>query len=151
MSGRMIRSGRGLQSVIDNLQPGFITVGIHRKEGKHDDSELTVANIGAIHEYGLNNMPERSFMRSTLFAQRKKIQDIIRKDAKKMLNNGKFNKTIKKLGELVRSKIQNKIVSIRTPPNSEATKARKKGVDNPLIDTGQLLGSIHSVYHSKRP
>lgn len=151
MGAKLIRSGKGLKSVIKNLESGYVTVGIHRKEGKHDDADLSVANIAAIHEYGLNNMHERSFMRSTLFAQRKTIQSIIRKDAKKMLGNGKFNKNIQKLGLMLEGKIKNKIVSIRSPGNSDATKARKKGVDNPLIDTGQMLQSVHSIYHKRKP
>lgn len=46
------------------------------------------------------------------------------------------------MGEQVQGDIKNKIVSIDTPPNAESTIRKKKGVDNPLVDTGAMLNSV---------
>jgi len=150
MSKKFIRRGDGLKKLTKRLNDGYVTVGIHRKEGKHKDSDLTVAAIGAIHEYGARGMPERSFMRSTLFEQRRKISSALFRVAKGNFKKKRTQNGIKKIGEYLRGKIQAKIVALRTPPNALST-IQRKGSSNPLIDTGQLLQSIHSVYHAKRP
>lgn len=46
------------------------------------------------------------------------------------------------MGEFMVKKVKTKIVSMKSPPNAPATIRAKKGADNPLIDTGQLLNSV---------
>ena len=46
------------------------------------------------------------------------------------------------LGEFLTGKTKMKIVDIKTPANKKVTIARKKGVNNPLIDTAQMLNSV---------
>lgn len=151
MRTKVIRKGMGIAGLKKRmLKNGYVTVGIHRKEGKHDDSELTVANIAAKHEFGLGGMPERSFMRSTMFQEKKRIKKELKKAAVLLANGKGFDSKVKKLGEHLRGKIIAKINSIKTPPNSPGTIA-KKGVDNPLVDSGQMKQSIHSVFHKKKP
>jgi hypothetical protein len=150
MPKNFVRKGKGLKNVAKRLKSGYVTVGVHRKEGQHDGSDLTVAGVAAIHEFGARGIPERSFMRTTVFEQKKKLREALRKIARGQFHSKNSTVAIKKLGEYLRGKIQAKIVAIRTPPNSPKTINRKKS-SNPLIDTGQMLQSIHSVYHKKQP
>ena len=46
------------------------------------------------------------------------------------------------MGEFLVNKTKAKIVAMKHPPNAPYTIRMKKGVNNPLIDTGQLLNSV---------
>ncbi|MDB1102393.1 MULTISPECIES: hypothetical protein [Lentilactobacillus] len=46
------------------------------------------------------------------------------------------------MGNIVVADIRKAIIGWKTPHNAPATKARKHGVDNPLVDTGRLAQSI---------
>ena len=147
---KVIRKGPGLKNIVKKLNDGYVSVGVHRNEGQHKDSDLTVAGVAAINEFGARGIPERSFMRTTMFDQRRTLMITLRKIAKIQFHKKRAEIGIKKLGEYLRGKIQAKIVAIKNPPNSPRTIAYKKS-SNPLIDTGQMRQSIHSVYHKKRP
>jgi hypothetical protein len=45
------------------------------------------------------------------------------------------------MGAAIRGDVQDKIVSLMTPANSAAT-VKRKGFNNPLIDTGHMLKSV---------
>jgi len=49
------------------------------------------------------------------------------------------------MGEFMTNKIKAKIVAMKFPPNRPATIRAKKGAENPLIDTGQLLNSVQHI------
>jgi len=134
-----------------------------------DDSELVT--IAAVHEFGAEipvtpkmrgwfaangyplkkdttviTIPERSWLRS---GYDEHIDDI----AEKMKNllpkvlEGNVNPTIfmNMIGLEFAGLIQKKMKDLRDPANSAMTAERKKS-DNPLIDTGRLIGSIrHEV------
>jgi len=124
---------------------GVVDVGII-DAGQHDDSPLTVATIGYRHEFGIG-VPERSFFRTTLADEKTKLIQIQNKMLVKILDGEQTTKNaLGQLGEYLSGKIQKKIVDIKSPANSEATKA-KKGSSNPLIDTGQLKNSIKYKVH----
>ena len=131
------------------LKDQGVSVGVQQSAGVHDESDgVTVAQVGFWNEFGTENTPERSFMRSTVADNRQKYRQIMQKIVNKevkLISTGKvsqFDRDLGRLGQVVQNDIQGKMVSIRTPPNAESTKAQKKGVGNPLIDTGQLLNSI---------
>lgn len=45
------------------------------------------------------------------------------------------------LGERIKGELQQSIISLKDPPNAKST-VRKKGFDNPLIDTSHMLNSV---------
>lgn len=121
--------------------PGTVDVGII-DAGQHPSGDVTVAEIGFIHEFGSGNVPERSFMRSTIQTGKKDII-ALQKKLLGQIQAGQIDviKALGLVGEVFSDMIRQKIVSIRTPPNSPRTIATK-GSSNPLIDTGQLKNSI---------
>jgi hypothetical protein len=165
------------------LEAAAVTVGIHKDEGVHDNAEMTMARLGAIHEYGakvdhpggtryvvskgkarfVNNsftgpvsgitkahtiiIPERSFLRSTMASRRKSYQQSMRAMIKKaMAGEYDIKKGMGRLGRRVEGEVKMTIRDMKSPPNAASTKRQKKGVDNPLIDTGQMLNSIRWKY-----
>lgn len=134
-----------------------VVVGVIGSKGGagHGEGGATVAEIASFHEFGRGNNPERSFIRNTV--DRHSIgsgRDTRGRFAKNYPSlfatlggavlDGKM--TTKRALSLAGLRIQGDMVdainrSIDLKPLSEATVARK-GSSKPLIDTGQLKGSI---------
>lgn len=118
-----------------------VEIGVVKSE-KHTGSETTIAQVAAWNEFGTDNIPERSFLRSTIKEERSRIKKEMRtmlpKIAKGELTT---DNALGRLGTFTAGKVQKKIVDLRTPPNAPSTRFLKKST-NPLIDTGQLLQSV---------
>lgn len=147
------RWANGLQfakNLRKRLNDAGVSVGVQKSAGQHDESEagVTVAQVGFWNEFGTETSPERSFMRSTVADNREAYRQIMRKIVNREVqlvaagSQSVFYRDLGKFGQKVQNDIQARIVDIRTPPNAPSTIAAKKGVDNPLVDTGQLLNSI---------
>lgn len=118
---------------------------------------LSNAQIAAIHEFGNNHVPERSFMRSTFNENRFKYVENLKTLIIRVLS-GRL--TIDQAFGIVGSKfaadVKKKITTGAgvPPPNAPSTIARKrakggwngkqgrKGAIRTLIDTGRMVGSI---------
>lgn len=134
--------GKGIKSLFKRLDKGTVDVGILASEGKHKDSDLSVAHIGFKHEFGVDNMPERSFIRSTINGQSKDIKKVAASEFKKVLNGETTTeKGLGVLGAFTAGLIQEKFTNNDWIPNTAQTQKRK-GSSAPLIDTGQLRQSI---------
>lgn len=121
-----------------------VTVGIHADAGAEEGT--LIAQYAAYNEYGAENVPERSFLRSTFDD---KLPGLNRLKAKliKLVSGGKLR--AKKAADLIglqhASDVQDKIVDLRDPPNSPVTIAMK-GSSNPLIDQGYMKNAVrHEV------
>lgn len=142
------RTGQTLADVVKRIQDSAVTVGIHSDAGMHDEAEgMTVAQIGAIHEFGGGNSPERSFLRSTLSKKRAKYISGIQKIAKSAIQGKRDARDgMGLLGRQAEGDIKLTIRDMKDPPNAPSTIRQKKGIDNPLIDSGQMLNSIRWQY-----
>ncbi|WPZ17794.1 hypothetical protein UM396_14510 [Geobacillus subterraneus] len=130
-----------------------------------DSSELVM--IGAVHEYGAEipvtpkmrawfaangyplrkettviKIPERSWLRSgydeNIDKIAKKIEEMVPDVIEGNVNPRLFMDAI---GMEFAGLIQKKMRDLKDPPNSQMT-IERKGSDNPLIDTGRLVGAI---------
>lgn len=120
---------------------------------------LTRVKLAVIHEFGakVKNgfgrgieivIPERSFLRSTADENRRKYELVMKRSVRKLVKAPLFfnaKAELFQLGERVRADVIRKIKRRIPPPNKPSTIAQKKGEDVPLIDTGQLVGSISAV------
>ena len=115
------------------------------KEG--EDDPIDMIRLAGIHEFGAPkaNIPERSFIRASHDAEREKITRLKERLMRQYID-GKITMrmAIKKLGVFMQGKMRKFLKDLREPELAPRTIARK-GSDNPLIDTGQLLGAIHYV------
>jgi len=128
-----------------------VVVGIPAKKNKkHDDSPFTVAEIGAVHEFGSPSagIPQRSFLRVPLSENVKQLFKALDKDLKFSKIN--TNKALGKLGAKGQSivleafKTQNKgrWEVLKPATISNRLQGSGTGSTKPLIDTGQLRQSI---------
>jgi hypothetical protein len=148
----------GLQRILKNfhtLENSVVKVGFPKgKDTKPADntklksySDISeVASVAFFNEYGTKDIPERPFMRPMFTEGNKELTELKTSLYKKLTRGELTVKTYYNLLGLWGKKfIQNKIVSIRTPENSDKT-IEIKGFDNPLIWSGQMKNSVqHEV------
>ncbi len=141
---------KGFAALFKKLKAGkaTLTVGIHGAEGGTPDGsgKLTVGDVATIHEYGLGNCPERSFIRSWADENQAKNRITIEKVMGAVVSGRlSVKQSLDAIGLRFVAEMQARIVAGIEPPLAESTIARK-GSSTPLIDTGQLKSSIrHKV------
>lgn len=126
-----------------------LTVGIHGAEGAaaHGETKgepLTVAQVGAFHEFGTSRVPQRSFVRGWFDESQAEIAELLRSQlalaaAGKLTVEQALERVALKCEASMKKRIRNRI----PPPLAPETIARK-GSSVPLIDTGQLRNSIRA-------
>lgn len=109
------------------------------------DPGLTNAQIGAIHEFGLGNNPERSFLRAWLDDESNWMPELERRidaaiDAAE--RGESTDRWLEDFAKFCVKSIQDRMRAGIEPPILARTLNRKVGGDTPLIDTEQLLNAI---------
>jgi hypothetical protein len=129
----------------------FVKVGLQGEEGASphpnnpEGQRTTLAEVATFNEFGTERIPERSFIRSTMDENRRKL---LMENIKLFFQMaaGKMNteRALGILGKKITSLIKRKITTLTTPPNAPITILRK-GSGNPLIDTGFMRQSVRDV------
>lgn len=150
----------GLNRIIRTLNKDLdgvvVKVGVQAKDkavrrgkgGSIRNTDQPLAVIAAIHEFGLGDMPQRSFLRSAYDENLPVIDKMIQRVANGAVFGLRTNAALNQLGNVVQGMVQRKIVDGPFVPNSPATIKRKKS-SKPLIDTGHLRQSIRYVIERK--
>lgn len=150
----------GLNRIIRTLNKDLdgvvVKVGVQAKDkavrrgkgGSIRNTDQPLAVIAAIHEFGLGDMPQRSFLRSAYDENLPVIDKMIQRIANGAVFGLGTNAALNQLGNVVQGMVQRKIVDGPFVPNSPATIKRKKS-SKPLIDTGHLRQSIRYVIERK--
>ena len=105
--------------------------------------EMDVVGVAWQNEFGNKRIPERSFIRSTHDENRTKLRALTKRLVA-LIEEGKISveRALGILGMWMKTKQQNKIDRLTTPPNAPSTIKRKKS-SNPLVDLKQMAQSIH--------
>lgn len=161
MSGKVLVNDRVWRDVLKRcaqLAKGGAKVGIVGKGAAQDHGDATNAEIGAAHEFGTEAVPERSFIRSTFRNKTDQLRRLQQRLIKGILL-GKItpDTAYKMLGAWGAGAIKATITRDgNLKPLAPSTLARRKAgtvrdsvgrfvtrkSSKPLVDTGQLLGSI---------
>lgn len=122
-----------------------VTVGIHGTDGaKVHEGEITVADVGAFHEFGTSTIPARSFIRGwfdeSVAANRGLLASQMR-----LVMAGKLTleTALERVALKMEASVRNRIRAHIPPPLAQSTIDRK-GSSTPLISTGQLVSSIRA-------
>lgn len=117
--------------------PNQVLVGLPKESNNYPDG-TSVIMVGAVHEFGSEkrNIPECSFLRTTMVEQRRKYRAMFKKLGKAIIK-GKMTteKALKTMGLQAQSDVQRKIHDIDSPPLRHRD-------GNRLIDTQHLQESI---------
>lgn len=128
--------------------PTKVTVGIHEAEGSeaHGDSELSTAEVGAIHELGLG-VDQRSFVGGWVDENEGAIEGELRQLGEAVID-GRLQspaQAMERFGLHAVGGMQKRIADGIEPELADATVAAK-GSSTPLIDSGQMRSAItHKV------
>lgn len=153
MAGRLRITDRDkgykrLFEAVRAMRGARLTVGVHAEEGGAAEGSLTVAEVGAIHEFGAPaaGIPRRSFLRGYLDEHQDEAVDLLTRAARAVVTRGvEPEQALELVGASMVGEIQGRISAGIDPPNAPSTIARK-GSSTPLISTGQLRSSItHKV------
>jgi hypothetical protein len=134
---------RALQEASKRLA-AIETFKIGVNDSPHPNSDLTNDELGAIHEFGLGNNPERSFLRAWLDDEKLWMPEL-EKEMWAALGGdplGHSTAWAKRFGAFCVKSIQDRIRRHIPPPLLASTLNRKQGDDTPLIDTGTLINAI---------
>lgn len=117
-----------------------IRVGILNGDAQHGDG-ITIGELAAVHEFGLGDVPERSFIRAGFDELQADIRAIA---VEQMTGPGGMVVGAELTAVKAAAMFQNRISDGLSPDLAESTKRRRKGPGpyTPLIDTGVLKSSI---------
>ena len=124
----------------------FVTIGIHEDAGQHEGG-VTNAQLGAIHEFGTDNIPARPWLAPGVRSGDVEYLTIIT-DA--VAAGESLSVALDRVGVVAASKAQLYMTELSSPANAASTIANK-GSSNPLIDTGALRASIAYKVTSTEP
>lgn len=112
--------------------------------------QLTNAEIAFVHEFGAGNNPERSFVRAAFDANRDAYLSMLERMVPLIMDEKlTARRALELVGQRLAADIKRRIQSGISPALSESTIAAK-GSSVPLIDTGQLVGSVTYAYVPRR-
>lgn len=142
---------KGLEEKMKKLAGLEVRVGVFG-DAKFNGSELTNAELAAIHEFGAPraNIPERAHIRGTFDAKQAEWQALTAKLLKGVLAD-RFTpeQALGILGEKAVADMRAFVRAGVEPPLKPAT-IRRKGSSTPLIDTGRYVQSFGWSLSGKR-
>lgn len=144
-------SDHGYRQLLENVAAAkgqtLIRAGIFAGPPRHAErgaqgEQLSNAEIGAIHEFGLGHVPERSFIRGTVDAEQNAIHERLRIVGRGLFKpRSEVKHEAMLFGEWFVGKMKERIRQGIEPADSPET-VERKGSSTPLIDSGQLWGSL---------
>lgn len=136
-----------LRKELEKLQGGgYVLVGIHEGAEQPKGADITMATLGAIQHFGNEEIPARPWLDVGVEQGNKEYLEIIEEGAASGLYQ---NQILDQVGVVAVGYVQQYITDLKSPPNAQST-IRKKGSDNPLIDTGAMRQSVtYSVVKQK--
>lgn len=176
---------RGMQQILERVAAAkklgsYVRVGVVGKnaaaehaptEGEPEKQPLTNAQLAAIHEFGTETIPERSFLRSATKENAAKYRELWRRGVQLALIEGRMGwpQVLQLVGLQAQSDVRAKITDGPFAPLAPSTIKRKlaKGAwkqavrkrrkqppvteqPRPLIDTGALRNSINFDTHEPK-
>lgn len=147
---------------LQQFKDSVVKAGVLAKDGSQQHSEgMTVFQIGMIHEFGVpeENIPRRSFIRVPIENNIKEITKLIENNHRLVAENSMSAKVaLDRIGIKAQNTIKESFRNNDWEPNASITieggwmtkngkrffiKGKKS--TKPLIDTGQLIGSISYI------
>lgn len=129
-----------------------------KESGKAHEDGITNLDLAFIHEFGVDNIPERSHIRAAFDSARQELQALTDKLIGQIYDGQKtVEEALDIIGLTKEANIQKLVRAGLSPDLADSTKrARlskfgKKGADpTPLIDTAQYINSIKSIKIMKK-
>lgn len=125
------------KSAPKGARAGYLAGERHKDE---NGKELPlISDIALWNEFGTDKIPPRPFMRNANAKIQKRAPEIVKAG---MDDEKDIRLITAEIAQDMRTQIIDSITSNTPPPNAEST-IKQKGSSKTLIDTGQLMGSVH--------
>ena len=149
MAKKLVTGGRKVRQWIREAKrnaskPVAVEIGFFPSARYRTGKREPVAAVAALHEYGLDDLPERAFLRRSVPESAPKVRAAIRAGLRGRSLDHPLTlppNVAKQAGEAVADRIRANIEALRTPPNKPGTIARK-GSRNPLLDSQTMRDSV---------
>jgi hypothetical protein len=123
-----------------------VLAGVPKGAGTYEDG-LTLATIAAVNNFGSadGKIPARPVLEPAITKGAPQYQRLAEVMLPKVLSGEMTMRILlEQMGQLAEGHIKQEITDLKTPPNAPST-IKKKGSDNPLIDTSAFRQSIRYV------
>lgn len=140
------RNGGVIKELIARLEHRMnVKVGVQGSDATKPHGPVTVVDIAAIHEFGLGNNPERSWLRAWFDENQGEATAKLRSGMQNVIAGKISIETLgRALGLWAQTSMQARIAAGISPGLAAETIARKES-STPLIDTGVFRSSITFV------
>lgn len=137
-----------LRKELAKLQGGkFVLVGIHESAGMVEGEDFSMATLGAVQQFGNDQIPSRPWLDVGVQSGSKEYLDIISEGVESGLNQDQI---LNQIGVTAVGYAQQYMTDLQNPPNAPST-VKKKGSSNPLIDTGAMRASVTYTIAGQTP
>lgn len=142
-----------LNKIMKSLDAPMVTVGIHEDAADPPEGEINMATLGAVHEFGTEDVPARPWLQNGFDSGLKDYEGIIADGIDETVTEGAdITDALNQVGVFAVGRVQEFITELKTPALAPATvRRRKKGSDNPLVDEGLMRGSINYKLQVAKP
>ena len=140
-----------LNKIVKSLDAPMVTVGIHEDAIDPPEGEINMATLGAVHEFGTDDIPARPWLEPGFNSGLKDYEEIMAEGIDETVTEGvDINKSLDQVGVLAVGMVQEYITNLKTPANKPQT-IKRKGSSNPLIDEGLMRGSVNYKLQAQKP
>ena len=141
-----------LAKILKSLEAPMVTVGIHEDAADPPEGEITMATLGAAHEFGTDTVPARPWLQNGFESGLKDYEDILAEGANETLTKGVgISASLHKVGVFAVGMVQAFITELKAPPNTPATIKAKRGKSNPLINEGHMRAAVNYKLQTQKP
>lgn len=134
--------GRRFLAELQKLADLEVQVGFQSDQTYEDGTSLP--EIAAYNEFGSSDTPARPFMRQSFEKHEKELQAACDRVNQVLAQGGTAESALNELGVFLKGLVQEEIVEGGFEPNAPST-IRKKGSEQPLIDTSYMRQSVNYV------
>jgi hypothetical protein len=135
------RGWKSIQRELNEANSKVVAVGVLNGAEPHVGG-ATLGEVATWNHYGTSTIPARPFIVGPIDAKQTEIRSLIERLVKGIsLGKVGADQALDLLGQKLRDTCVSAINAREFEPNAESTIARK-GSSTPLVDTGQLKGSI---------
>lgn len=133
-----------LKAQLSKLADGGVYVGVFGDQADtHVGDGITLVELAAIHEFGLGDAEERSFLRAWIDANRKPIANAMATASRQATANGASpSNALHAVAEWAAGQVKKFIASNSVQPSSSEATNRAKGSTVTLVDSGTLRAAI---------
>jgi len=124
----------------------FVTVGVHQDDNARPD-QANNAQIGAMNHFGTDRIPARPWLDVGVASASQEVLDTI---AEAIEDGEPMDVALNRVGLVAVAGVQNYMDELSSPANAPST-VKRKGSDNPLIDTGELKQSVNYKITNTKP